>query len=109
AWSTEHAAPSTDSLFLRDWLVQRRDRLDDAGPFLGRAARVLDGGRHRGRLVGLERLAGDDAADLLGVEHFADEELLGNAVERSRSLPAPVVMPPLVISSARRPPSRIAI
>ena len=28
--------------------------------------------------------AGDDAADLLGVEHFADEELLGDLVERDR-------------------------
>ena len=36
--------------------------------------------------MGLERLAGDDAADLLRVEHFADEELLGDALERDAVL-----------------------
>ena len=30
----------------------------------------------------LERLAGDDAADLLGVEHFAHEQRVGDAIER---------------------------
>src|SRR5258705_4083665 len=70
-------------LLLRQRLIERRQRLDDGRALLCGALRTVVGRRHHvPRGVLFERLAGENAAHLLGVEHLAREELLGDPKER---------------------------
>src|SRR3954470_3105966 len=75
--------PATRSL-LSERLVERGNTRNDRRAILGGLARSVVGGGHRGvrRLDRIERIAGDDTPDLVGVEHFARQELLGELVER---------------------------
>src|SRR4051812_5869999 len=68
-------------LFLGERLVERRNLQRTLLRGLPRG--VGDRGRRRLRLVRLERFATHDASDLVGVEHFTHEELLGDAIERN--------------------------